>query len=381
MTMHVTDAACLENDETLLKEMTVLSSEEERARLKVNAGKYVETVLNYNPDATEQIDTQDKHLACADALGTQAREKTLVLFKEQNETCTLLAQSFLPPYPTWIKEFLSGLDRMAARLSPGSHRLSLNKPSLITKHYPLLSPSVRNYIKTIHHAREDCKRLVDSLDHAILRFERILTELVQQSEDIKTLSRSLYHAIEFGHVVELSLAQAVKKIPGDDPRIGFIEDTLIERFRTRINLLRFQMILNRESLITQEIHIRNCREMKEGLEKSKSLVLQAFNLAVMYCRTVTGRKMIRRIWPDTYEEIKTMVLPENREAQFTKMEQAFSDVSASGAEMKSFLSETGPALKASLESKMAHEQKTEKKFKHMQQFFKHILQQNLSELE
>lgn len=380
--MHVTDAACLENDETLLKDMTALSSEEERAKLKANAAKYVEMVLNYNPDATEQIDTKDKHLTCADNLGDQARDKILLLFKEQNETCTLLGKSFLPPYPSWIKAILSGVDQMIDQLSPVSRKIKLSRLSLFAKHLPGLSSAVRNYFKTIHQSRSNCEQLVLAMDQAIQRLERILWDLTDQMDDLKAFSRSLYHAIEFGHMVEQSLSLAVKRdIPKDDPRIDFIENTLIERFRSRIHLLRLQMVLNREGLITQEIHLRNCREMKEGIEKSKGLVLQAFNLAATCCHTVTGHKMIRRIWPDTYDEIKTMVLTDTQEAQFKDMEQAFSELNDSVKALRTFLSDVGPVLKASMENKSLHEQKTATSFIQMKQYFKHILQKNLSELE
>lgn len=382
LSLTVTNRTSLEHDESLFRDLTVLYSAEERAKLKVKVNTFVSAVLNYNPDATEQIDIRDKHLSCAENLGEVTRGKTLTLCTEQNETFDALCMVFLPPYPSWLKDVLTGLEKMISRLHPDQHGINVNRFHSLARYVPGLVTQLHTYFGLFEKARPDCERLLSLFDRALNRLGRFESDLANQLDDVRDLSHSLYHTLEFGYMIDQALIHSLQNdILPDDPRIDFIDKDLIRRFRQRMALLRIQMETNHNSLMCQYIHLRNCRELILGLDEAKRLILQAFNLAAQCSLDVLGKKAVHRIWPDTYTEIRDMVKPEKEPAEFDNLKQAFSDLNELHGTLHTFLAEAGPVMKQAALEKQTNEKDTARSFKKLKQSYQDALQRNLAELE
>lgn len=379
MALHLTTYTTLEKNDSLFRELTILYSPEERARLKVKVSRFVETVLNYNPDATEQIDVRDKHLSCAENLGEKTRGQTLLLFQEQSETFDSLSKSLLKPLPFWLKDIFKELEGLLSQLDPADQKIKINRLHEFSKFVPVLSKQPYSYFKLVEKKRPDCERLVTYFDTALTRLRRFESDLANQMDDIRQLSRSLYHTIEFGYMIEQGLIHALKKdIPKGDPRIAFIEKELTRRFRERIALLRMQMSTNHKSLICQYLYLQNCQELIRGLEQAKRLMIEAFNLAVHCGKSLLGKRTYHRLGESSDSDIDSSCKPAE---QFYSLKRIFSELDGTQRSLLAFITEAGPMMKQAFEEKQADEQKTSDLFDKLKKSLENALLRNLAELE
>jgi hypothetical protein len=74
--LHVTDLKSLEMNGFSSDMFDVKDDHEETLAIKNVANRFVATLLEFNPDATEQLDLRSKHIANVENLGDQTRKKT-----------------------------------------------------------------------------------------------------------------------------------------------------------------------------------------------------------------------------------------------------------------------------------------------------------------
>lgn len=368
MVLHVTDRASLEQSGISYHDIGILSENEDLGYLINRAGSFVETVLEFNPDATEQLDLRDKHLACADNLGEKARENISSLLKVQSDMCEAIGKIFQQPYPYWFRNILTGITDVASHMNPDLVELKISKLGRILEYLPRSSTPFKSFFLRFEQCRTIAERVVTSMDRTIAWLKKNDGLLLSQMEQLKSVSMSLARAIRLGLLIDQTLCETLTyEVPHGDPRESFISDDLLRRLRKRVNALHRLMDLNRQSLITIEIVNRNSLELVRGLELNKEAIFKTFNLGPACALALTHRRLVRGTLMDTPTDSESLGIKPTPEYHLENLKQNFTKILSAEDDLKSFLDLAGPTIRQTLESLKQLHEKTNAAFMNLKQ--------------
>jgi len=359
----ITDKTILEKEEGFFHKIDTFSHTDDMETLKNRACHFKETVLEFNPDAPEQIDLRDKHLACTENLGGHVRKIISEQFKIQRKTYEEFVAIYQSDRPSWFEKLLSGLSQGVEQLSPDLHNLKLNRFHCALEYIPGISTPLRTYFLGFEQSRTDMEQVIESLKHGVEWLQQKSSLLLEHMERLTALSQSLDRAICLGRLMDGALSDAMtNEVPKGDPRKRFINDELLCRLRLRMDILRLQMDSNRLGLITLEILYRNNQELIRGLEQSKDAIVNAFNLGAVCSYAITHQKIIHGGLGQNLGELE---LPDRSIKPAQHMENlklAFNRVLSCDHEIRAFMAGVGPIVERTLSDLIRLQKKTDSTF-------------------
>lgn len=294
MILKVTDEESLEQSGNDFKNIGDVTREPTKGALSRRAGHFVESVLDFNPDATEQIDLMDKHLTCTETIGAKARNNLKALDETIDAQSASLAALFTVPGPDRLLAILSDLTRIAKRMTPEARGLSTGFLARLRECMPFVSTPLKRYFQDIEALRPEAEKRLRTIDQTITRQQATAGLIVQHMEALQELSRPLGRAIRLGQLIDQTLCEAlVYEVLRDDPRERFISGSLIVHLRRRLWALHLQMELNRRHLITLELLIQNSRELVYGLNRTRDTLIAAFDRSADLCVRLTRRRIVK----------------------------------------------------------------------------------------
>ncbi|MDA8402842.1 MAG: toxic anion resistance protein, partial [Desulfobacteraceae bacterium] len=256
--------------------------------IKNVANRFVATLLEFNPDATEQLDLRSKHIANVENLGDQARKKTSQLIHQMKELFNSLEKKFNDP--SWMSGNLNALASMAETLDPSRCNLKETRISRFLEHIPGITTALRRYFARFESKRNDIELLIRHLNRLVAQVGKDNDTMILQKNTLQDHCRTLAKAIYLGTLIHVNLGKALlRDIPLDDPRYVFIEKEICLRLRGRLKNLGLQRELNMACFVAITIILENNRELHRGLETAKHALLSAFNQGV-----VTAQSLIRQ---------------------------------------------------------------------------------------
>lgn len=292
MILQVTDEALLEQSGGDYRDVGERARACDTQILASRAGHFVETVLEFNPDATEQLDLMDKHLICVDNLGAKARENLEVLTEQLHEACMALTRLFEGSGPEGLDVILTGMPGFVARLNPDAQESGAL--SHLLEYVPGLYTPIKRYFLGFEASRTQGETLVRAIDYTLARQKKSAGLAVQLMESLERLSLSLVQAIRLGQLMDQTLCEALfYEVPRDDPRERFISGPLLFRLRRRLAALDLQVALNRRYLVTMEMLVQNSRELAYGLYHARAAIIGAFNRGAELAPVLTHRRMVK----------------------------------------------------------------------------------------
>jgi hypothetical protein len=291
--LKVTDEESLEQSGNDFKNIDDVTREPTNGALSRRAGHFVESVLDFNPDATEQIDLMDKHLTCAETIGSKARDTLKALEETLDTQSASLVALFTVPGSDRLLDLLSDLTRIAERMTPESRGLSTGFLDRLRECIPGVSTPLKQYFQDIEDLRPEAEKRLRTIGQTITRQQASAALIVQHMEELQELSRPLGRAIRLGQLIDQTLCEAlVYEVPRDDPRERFITGSLLVHLRKRVWALHLQMALNRKHLITLELLIQNSRELVYGLNQTRDIMIDAFDRSADLCVRLTRRRIV-----------------------------------------------------------------------------------------
>ncbi|GAB6096069.1 hypothetical protein JCM14469_23220 [Desulfatiferula olefinivorans] len=293
MILKVTDEQSLEGSGNDFKTIGDVTRESTRGALSRRAGHFVESVLDVNPDATEQIDRLDKHLTCAETIGAKARDGLKALDEAIDTQSAVLAGLFSDSGPDDLRRLLSDLARLAVRLSPVNRPLPTGIQARLRERLPAGTTPLRRYFQEIEALRPEAEKHLKTIDRILSRQQAAALLIVDHMEHVQHLSQTLGRAIRLGQLIDQTLCEAlVYEVPRDDPREHFISGVLLTRLRNRLQALTRQMDLNRRHLITLELLIQNSRELAYGLHRLREALIGVFERCADLCLRLTRKRIV-----------------------------------------------------------------------------------------
>jgi hypothetical protein len=275
--LRVTDIVSLTNADLLTESCKSEPSPEDLIMVRNVADRYVETVLEFNPDATEQLDLRDKYVANVENLGDRVRTKNKKLIHHLNDHFAVLEKKFKDS--VWISGNIKAISDISSALNPTGYKLKINRLTRFIELIPGIPTALRRYFRHFHSQSKEIDLLMRHLDRLSGQLNDEIGYLETQKVEMSDHCRSFKKAIHMGVLIQQQLGKAhATEIPRIDPRYTFIENEILNRLKERLENLTKQINLNSTCLCSIAVCIENGRELRKGIETLKINFITAHSI-------------------------------------------------------------------------------------------------------
>ena len=279
MELFVTDQKTLKDDGWLPGPYELKDDQDESHKIRKSADRYMETLLEFNPDATEQLDLRDRHLTTMAQLGEKARKGSLQLIGEIRHPLPVIEKQL--DQGSWIAGNFNDIESLSRSLNPQLNQVSDKPiPRLLDKILFFRTP-VRRHLARFESTRNDAARLVDSLAKVADVLEKDIGLFRAQIRAFGELCTALGRNIYLGQAIGDNLNKALEHdVLPEDPRREFIETEQIPRVQKRVAGLKHQLQLNRACITALTVAMLNTETLYKALKRLRENLVSAFNTGV-----------------------------------------------------------------------------------------------------
>ena len=359
MELFVTDQKTLEDDGWLPGPYQIEDDQDEAPKIRKSAERYIETLLEFNPDATEQLDLRDRHLTTMEQLGEKARKGSLQVIGEIRHHFPVIEKQL--DKGSWLYGNFTDIENLSRSLNPQLNQVSDEPiPRLVDKILFFRATPVKRHLSQFESRRNDAVRLADALVKTADVFEKDIELFKSQIRTLGEFCTSLGRNIYLGRAIEDNLARALEHdVLPEDPRREFIETEQIPRVRKRVTGLKHQLQLNRAFITALTVALLNTETLYKALKRLNSDLVSAFSMGIAMARERFGMTME----PLAGEEPPPSDNPISAPLPLTALTAAFSRITELTSSAKAFMPLSLEAFKAASAGLPEFQKKVEEAFK------------------
>jgi hypothetical protein len=281
--LFVTNQKTLEEDGWLPGSFEIEDDHEDAEKIKHSAAHYIESVLDFNPDATEQLDLRDKHLSSVEHLGGKSRKGSIKLIGQIRDHFPVIEKQL--EERSWLSSNFADIKSLSQGLDPFLNHVKEDGIPRFFERIPFIPTPTRRYYLRFESQRDKVDQLVRSLEKVTDVFEKdielIKTQLRSMSEYCTAIGKKIF----MGQAIDQGLQRAlVNDLFVEDPRRDFIEKEQIPRLRLRMSNLRRQLDLNRGYITVLTVLLLNNESLNKALIRGQEDLVAAFNLGASMAR-------------------------------------------------------------------------------------------------
>jgi len=277
--LFVTNRKTLEEDGWLPGSFEIENDHEEAHKFKHSAKHYIESVLDFNPDATEQIDLRDKHLSSVEHLGGKSRKASNKLIGQICEHFPVIEKQL--EERSWLSSNFAEIKALSQSLDPFLNHVKEDGIPRLLERIPFIPTPMRRYYTRFESQRDKVEQIVKSLEKVTDVFEKDIELFKAQLRSMSDYCTAIGKNIFIGQAIEKGLLRALAKdLFVEDPRRDFIEKEQIPRLRERMSNLKRQLDLNRGYITVLTVVLLNNESLYKALIRGKKDLVAAFNLGV-----------------------------------------------------------------------------------------------------
>jgi hypothetical protein len=358
----ITTRQTLEEDGWLPGDFEIGDEHEEAGKIRQAADKYIESVLEFNPDATEQLDKRDKHLALVENLGGKARNAGNKLIGQIRDYWPVLEKQL--EEKSWLYTNFSDIGKLSNDLDPEKNHLKDDGfPSFLTR-LPFLYSKVRRFFSKFETERKKAEQLVHSLEKVSDMFEKDIVLYKSQIKSFKEMCVSIGRNLYLGKLIDKGMGDALEKeVMEFDPRREFIETEQIPRLKSRTANLGLQLDLHREYIVSLTVLLINTETLYKALLQARKDLVNAFNLGA----ALAADRARITVDPLTFSEDGGKDVGDDDLASvpkdLTSLSAAFLRLYELSDSVKTFMNQSLSAFKESASGLPEFQRKTEEAFK------------------
>jgi uncharacterized protein Yka (UPF0111/DUF47 family) len=281
--LFVTNQKTLEEDGWLPGSFEIEDDHEEAEKIKHSAAHYIESVLDFNPDATEQIDLRDKHLSSVEHLGGKSRKASNKLIGQICEHFPVIEKQL--EERSWLSSNFNDIKALSQSLDPFLNHVKEDGIPRLLERISFIPTPARRYYSRFESQRDKVDQLVRSLEKVADVFEKDIELIKAQLRSMSQYCTAIGKNIFMGQAIDQGLQRAlVNDLFIEDPRRDFIEKEQIPRLRLRVSNLRRQLDLNRGYITVLTVLLLNNESLNKALIREQENLAAAFNLGVSMAR-------------------------------------------------------------------------------------------------
>lgn len=317
----------------------------ERVYLDKKAFSFIERILDFNPDATEQIDVREKHLRSVYYFGKPSQEKSTESGKNILAICAQVITFYQEPYPQVVRNLFDDLDRTFENLTQGMDILSTRGLSRLLEYIPAISTPLRRYFRRFDQRKTELMRILQHVDTLSSTIQENRTVLATQIESVEALTKSIYKALYLGKTLESGLCLARDRhVPKDDPRHAFISDEILPRLSEKTDALALHMKIHSKSRLILELFNRSCLETVKRLDRIREETISTYQTAALNARILTHRKIIKGDLLLSSNPFRQKDMDFLMEPSLNPVREALESLHACSGGLSSFMVETNAAV-------------------------------------
>ncbi len=361
MELFVTNQKTLEEDGWLPGPYEIKDDHEDAGKIKNSADRYIESLLEFNPDATEQLDVRDRHLSSMEHLGGKARKGSLDLIDQILGHFPVIEKQL--DERAWLSGNFNDIQNLSQDLDPLTHHVKDEGGPRLLDRIPFIRTPISRYLSRFEVRRNDTLQLVGSLEKVADVFEKDMDLFKAQIRAMADFCTAIARNIYLGNAIAQGLHRALESdVMPDDPRREFIEKEQIPRIKTRMANLKLQLDLNRSVITTLTIVLLNTESLYKAVQRLRKDLATAFNMG-----TVVVRDRINlSLQPVTFgdEETDRILKEDSRPGPqpFMSLAAAFARTTDLAGSAKDFMKKALAAFKDSAEVLPELQKRTDKAF-------------------
>lgn len=324
MELFATTRKTLEEDGWLPGSFDVNEDHSEAEKIKASAVHFIEGVLDFNPDATEQIDLRDKHLASVEHLGGKARNASLKLIGQIRNHFPVIEKQL--EERSWLSSNVNAIGELSRKLDPYLNHLREDRPARFLERLPFFPSAARGFFLRFDSERTQTVELGVSLEKIADVLEKDIELFKDQIRSLSELSHTIGKNVYLGRLIRKGLQKTLEKdLMAEDPRREFIENEQIPRLKNRLSNLRLQLDLNRAFLTSLTVILINTEILFKALSATGKNLVSAFNLGAV----MADERISLKIQPiDSPEDSDVPRTVESLSASFKRISESASAVRA-----------------------------------------------------
>ena len=274
--LFVTDQDTLKADGWLPGSFEIKDGHTDAVKLNQLAVKFVDSVLDFNPDATEQLDIRDRHLGSIDNLGGKARKNSSKLVRQLREPLDAVEKQFKEQ--SWLASSLNNLEAFSRKLDPRDYEVKETAVTRLLERIPFMPTPLRRYFSLYEPGRKEAEQILSALGKVADVLEKDIELFKSRSRDLSDYCTSLGKAVYLSGAIARCLRAALENdIPDGDPRVAFIEGEMLPRVRGRLPLLKLQLDFNRQCLTALTVVFLNTEELNKAMVRVGESLVKSFN--------------------------------------------------------------------------------------------------------
>ncbi len=277
MELFATTRKTLEEDGWLPGSFDVQEGHGEAEKIKISAVHFVENVLDFNPDATEQIDLRDKHLSSVEHLGGKARNASLKLIRQIRDHFPVIEKQL--DGRSWLSSNVNAVEALAQELDPYLNQFRDDGLPGFLDRFRFIRTPARRFYSRFDARKNAAVELVVSLEKISDVFEKDIELFKAQIRNLSEVCHGIGKNVFLGRLIRKGLQKTLEKdLFNEDPRREFIEKEQIPRLKNRLANLRLQLDLNRAYLTSLTVILVNTEILYKALSTLGENLVSAFNL-------------------------------------------------------------------------------------------------------
>lgn len=332
---------------------------EKNPDLELQAVTFVDSVLSFNPDATEQLDLRDQNINAVETLGALTQKEASHRSAMLKEPIRKLAKR--GEDGGVVADSLVNLKTTVEDLDPGKFDFKAGWFTRTLGLIPGVGTPLKKYFSKFESSQTVIEAIIRALDEGQSVLERDNVTLSQDQKVMRSLTFKLEKVIQLGMLIDQKLCYALdREVPAEDPRKSFIEDELLFPLRQRIQDLQQQLAVNQQGVMAIEIIIRNNKELIKGVGRGKNVTVNALNVAVTVALALANQKIVldkidavnkvtNELIGNTARQLKTQGVAVQKQASSSQLnmetlKQAFLDINAAFDDISKFRKEALPVM-------------------------------------
>ena len=359
MDLVVADQNTIQKDLGLTSPSGITVDVESNPDLEQQAGSFVSAVLNFNPDAPEQIDEREKNIAAIETLGAQTQKEASHRSAMLKEPIRKLAQR--GEDGGVVANSLVDLKAVVEDLDPGRFDFKAGWLTRTLGLIPGIGTPLKKYFSRFESSQTVIEAIIRALDEGQNVLERDNITLSQDQKVMRAITHKLDKVVQLGMLIDQKLCYAIdREVPADDPRKSFIEDELLFPLRQRIQDIQQQLAVNQQGVMAIEIIVRNNKELIKGVDRGKNVTVNALNVAVTVALALANQKIVldkieavnkvtNELIANTAKQLKTQGVEIQKQASRAQLsmetlKQAFNDINSAFDDISKFRKEALPMM-------------------------------------